>query len=79
MINAIEERKRKIEILSAEISEIQEQCSHPGAALEEIHGGSTGNWSRSDDCYWTDYHCRLCDKKWRTIRVIPSCVPPKEA
>jgi hypothetical protein len=70
MINAISDRKRKIEDLQGEIDEIQEQCSHPRVALDVSHGGSTGNWSRSDDCYWTDYHCRLCDKKWRNKKIV---------
>lgn len=68
MINAIAERKAEIDRLQGEIREIQEQCNHPVAATDVAHGGSSGNYDPSDDCYWTDYHCRLCDKKWRVVR-----------
>lgn len=49
----------------SKIAAIQAECSHPIAALTETKGANTGNYDPSSDCYWTDYHCGLCDKGWR--------------
>lgn len=59
--------KLKVEVaeLQKKIAEIQRLCSHPVSARTMSSGGSTGNWDRSQDCYWVDHHCQLCDKQWR--------------
>lgn len=61
--------------LRAEIAEreskihaIQAECSHPPAALTETPGSDTGNYDPSNDAWWSDYHCELCDKRWRVDR-----------
>jgi hypothetical protein len=55
--------KRKGDKLFAEVQKIQAECPH-----EELTGenhGDTGNWSSSDDSYWTVYVCPSCGKRWQ--------------
>ena len=40
-------------------------CIHPSEYVDVQHKGNTGNFDPSADSYWTEYHCKLCDKKWR--------------
>lgn len=54
--------KQKIGKINQEIADIQEQCPHDNLKLKR--GGNTGNYDPSADCYWTDYHCPDCQKKW---------------
>jgi hypothetical protein len=62
--------KLRLEIagLEQKIKSIQMECSHPKEALIEKRGSNTGNYDPSSDCHWADYHCHLCDKKWREDR-----------
>lgn len=54
--------KIKIENLRDEIKEIQESCLHQNATFK--YDSDTGNWDKSQDRYWRDYHCPDCDKRW---------------
>jgi hypothetical protein len=45
------------------LQRIQNKCKHPSAI--KVYGGDTGNYDPSNDCYWTDFHCPDCNKKWR--------------
>jgi hypothetical protein len=56
--------KAQISELNLKIAKIQEECSHPQYCLDVKHRSSTGNYDPSQDCYWTEYHCQLCDKHW---------------
>jgi hypothetical protein len=54
--------KRKSDKLYAELQKLQSECPH-----EELTGenhANTGNWSSSDDSYWTTYVCPSCGKRW---------------
>ena len=55
----MEEMSRVTEKLTA----IQDNCSHP--YIEWKYGSNTGNYDPSADAYWTEYHCKLCDKRWQ--------------
>jgi len=57
--------KDEIRELQSRIESIQTSCSHPKEAVTEKPGASTGHYSPGDDSYWIDYHCHLCDKRWR--------------
>lgn len=46
-----------------EIDTLREKCTHPNAQKE--NKASTGNWDRSQDCYWRDCKCPDCGKLWR--------------
>jgi hypothetical protein len=63
-MNKVEEIKNEISELYAKLKNIQSECSHPSDCITKKHGSDTGNWDRNEDCYWTDFHCSLCDKKW---------------
>jgi len=65
-MNIVEEIKAKIKELEDQLEEIQDRCSHPAQAILAKNGSNTGNYDPSADSWWTDHHCRLCDKKWRT-------------
>jgi hypothetical protein len=44
--------------------DLRDICPHPDASKK--YCGSTGNWDRSDDCYWIEWKCPDCGKKWMT-------------
>lgn len=63
------------------VDNIREQIWMLERKLESIHkmrvfilvrgtnsrgGSSRGNYDPGQDSEWIDYHCTLCDKKWRT-------------
>ncbi len=54
--------RRKKEKADAELALHLATCTHRGA--EKVHGSNTGNYDPSADCYWTDFHCRTCGKRW---------------
>lgn len=54
-----------IRVLSGELRKHQERCKHLERHRFYMLRGSTGNYDPTLNCYWTDYECRLCQKKWR--------------
>jgi len=53
----------QIDKLHVELSHLRNvECKHPAATKE--HKGDTGNWSPSDDSYWTEFYCPDCGKSW---------------
>lgn len=54
----------QINNLGAQIEELQRGCTHPNASHK--NGADTGNYSPSDDSYWTDHYCPDCSKYWQT-------------
>jgi len=55
-----------------EICDIQELCSHNHMTIETK--SDTGNYDRSDDCYWFNANCRACGKSWRVDQSENSLV-----
>lgn len=47
--------------LDAQLS-FQEECSHEYVTLEPK--SDTGNYDRSQDCYWFTIECKCCNKRW---------------
>lgn len=45
---------------------LQQMCPHPLIMREHKNEGSSGNYDRSADCYWTSHKCTMCDKRWTT-------------
>lgn len=41
---------------------LQAMCLHPNVSKK--YDGSTGNWDPNDDCYWIEFKCPDCGKKW---------------
>lgn len=60
----VEDLKKQIAKLYEEIEAIQNECSHPKMAVTKTYRGSSGNYDRTCDGYWIDFHCKLCDKRW---------------
>jgi hypothetical protein len=61
----VQERRRLEESVRQayeELRVLQHRCKHPNVTKE--HGSSTGNWCKADDCYWIEYECIDCGKKW---------------
>ena len=56
--------KNKIDRLSEQLDELQEQCQHPN--VEKTYKGNTGNYDPSADSYWIDWFCPDCKKYWMT-------------
>ena len=60
----IVEARKEILALQNEVASIQGHCSHPKETLYKQTDANTGNYDPSEDTYWTDYHCHVCDKMW---------------
>jgi hypothetical protein len=63
-MNIVEELKEQMKALEAKIVLIQTECVHPASAVTEKCDGSSGNYDPSADGSWSNFHCRLCDKRW---------------
>lgn len=44
--------------------DLQAECKHSNVTKK--YGANTGNYDPSADCYWIDWHCPDCDKRWQT-------------
>lgn len=55
----------KMITLQNELKEVREKCDHQGD-LTYTYYGSSGNYDPSADCYWIDWHCKDCGKRWST-------------
>ena len=42
--------------------ELREICTHPNVTKK--YDGSTCNWDPNDDCYWIEFKCPDCGKRW---------------
>lgn len=62
--NQVIQHMEQISNSRQQITDLQGKCTHPKCCVEEKPGSNTGNWSPSDDCYWTDYFCSNCKKRW---------------
>lgn len=59
--------KAKIDLLQCELRIIQDhECEHPKKSLFYMAGSNTGNYDPSSDCYWLDFDCNICGKRWTT-------------
>jgi len=45
-----------------QLKDLQETCDHTN--IQKQHRASTGNYDPSADCYWTEFTCLDCNKKW---------------
>ena len=63
-MNSIKGIKDQISKLENTLRSIQNKCSHPSESVIKEHKGSTGNYDPSEDCYWTNFYCSLCEKRW---------------
>ena len=63
MNKRVEQIKGHQEALHTELEYIQSKCKHNKATKK--HRANTGNYDPSYDKYWTEFHCPICDKRWR--------------
>lgn len=42
--------------------DLQSTCKHP--AVTKKYQGSSGNYDPSADCYWIEFKCPDCGKRW---------------
>lgn len=54
----------KMQKLHDELKSLREECPHQNLTYK--YGGDSGNYDRSQDCYWIDWGCSDCDKRWTT-------------
>ena len=63
-MSRVDDIKKQIKELHAELNQIQTECSHPKSCLTKEAKSNTGNYDPHDDHYWYELHCSLCDKRW---------------
>lgn len=66
MPTTVDELRAEIAAAAQKIKVIQNECSHPLSARTTTPRGNTGNYDPGADSYWTEHHCGLCDRSWRT-------------
>lgn len=59
---AVHKQLEKINKANKKIAKLQEECQHEGVI--KTYGSNTGNFCPDDDCYWTNFHCECCGKRW---------------
>lgn len=62
-MSIVDDINKEIKDLQDKLIRIQEECTHPDAAVERVAGSSTGNLY-ADDYYWYNCTCGLCGKTW---------------
>jgi hypothetical protein len=50
--------------IEGDLALLQKKCRH--IHRNGVHKCDTGNWCKADDCYWMEWSCPDCGKKWRT-------------
>lgn len=63
-MSIVSDLKAQIRKLHDQIEEIQEQCSHPKSCVTRVGKSNTGNYDPSEDSYWYECNCALCQKRW---------------
>ena len=60
----VRDLKFEIAALVSKIAEIQSLCSHPSPCVTKEHKANTGNYDPTQECFWTEFRCELCEKTW---------------
>lgn len=68
-MSIITQLRQEIKAAKDKISQIQEECCHPASAVTKIARADTGNYDRSQDGYWYECRCSLCEKQWTEDQV----------
>lgn len=58
------EQQKVIAGANAEIKALADTCTHPRSEVVQVRGGSSGNWSQSDDCETLTQTCKRCGRNW---------------
>lgn len=62
--STLESYRSQIAAFNGLIESLQHGCEHPKEALITVNKSNAGNYDPSNDCYWKEMHCLICDKKW---------------
>lgn len=54
-----------VKVVNDSLNELKLKCDHSGNVVYNYCGNS-GNYDRTQDSYWMEWHCRDCDKRWIT-------------
>jgi hypothetical protein len=54
--------ENRIDYWNKQKTSFQSQCLHEN--VTKTHRSNTGNYDPSADCYWTEFICNDCDKRW---------------
>ena len=60
----VQEINKEISRLHYVKLQIQAECEHIEKISEET--GDTGNYDKTQDKYWTENYCPICEKRWDT-------------
>lgn len=63
-MSIISKLKKQIHEMHDQILQIQKECSHPRACVTGYYGCDVGNFDESDDDYYIDLECSLCENRW---------------
>lgn len=66
----IKRLEAQIKTAEQRIKELKNECDHPGDMRNVVYKSDTGNWSKSDDCYWVEIDCKKCGKHWSLDSVM---------
>lgn len=58
---------RKRDKLFESIQLLQSICPHPTPTKR--YRGDTGNYDKSEDTYWIEWHCPDCEKHWTSSQL----------
>ena len=62
----IADNVKKIKLIQSFLNEqliaLQDTCRHEN--VEKKYRSNTGNYDPTADCYWIDFHCPDCEKRW---------------
>lgn len=62
--NRYETLIRRRNKINDQIKTLQDICLHPNVNKE--YKGNTGNYDPTSDCYWIEWKCPDCNKRWDT-------------
>lgn len=61
-MNKVDELEEEISKIQFRIKEIQNYCSHPPEAVDQVNHSASGYSEPTE--YWATYTCGLCHKSW---------------
>ena len=65
MLKSIEDKKKQISKLMAQIDKARSKCKHPTEFLEKKYGANTGGYDGPNfDLYWATFYCTKCGDIW---------------
>lgn len=54
---------KEIRDLEIQLDKVRKHCRHPN--VKKTHRSNTGNYDPTCDCYWTEFDCPDCGRRWQ--------------